>query len=104
MEISEITTASLKKRLTKLQSQTMDCFPLIRGSLTVVGGKQQDPRFTWTTPDKKRRSLYLGINKEPTAKKYHSNYIRLGKIIGEISEINIELLRRLVVPRAKKTD
>jgi len=103
MDISEMTTASLNKRLTKLQSQAMECFPLIRGSLTVVGGKQQDPRFTWTAPDKKRHSLYLGVNKEPIAKKYHLNYTRLDGIIGEASEISIELLRRLDVPRAKKS-
>ena len=103
MDVTNLTTAVLEKRLNKLRDQAVNCFPLLKGSVTIVGGKQQQPRFSWKTEKGKRRSLYLGVNKEPIAKKYHANYLRLSQIINEVSEINIELLRRLSVPRAKKS-
>lgn len=92
-------TAVLEKRLKKLRDQIVDCFPLIKGSVTVVGGKRRQSRFTWKDEEGKAHSLYLGVNKEIIAKKYHTNYIRMSQIINEVSEINIELLRRLKVPR-----
>lgn len=103
MDMTNLTTTALEKRLNKLRDQAVDCFPLMKGSITVVGGRQQQPRFSWKSEKGKRRSLYLGVNKEPIAKKYFSNYIRLSQIIEEVTEINIELLRRLNVPRANKS-
>lgn len=101
MDIVKTSTPILTKRLRQLESKVSECFPLIIGSLTVIGGERRLPRFSINKRGRKT-SIYLGKNKESIARKYLENYRKLGDIINEIADINLEMIRRMEVPRAKK--
>jgi hypothetical protein len=102
MDIKNTPLPALTKKLKKLESQVSDCFPLIIGSVTVIGGRNKLPRFSINKRGKKT-SMYLGKNKERIARKYLENYHRLCNTIDAMADINLELIRRMEVPRAKKS-
>ncbi|MFH1761580.1 MAG: hypothetical protein ABIA63_10820 [bacterium] len=102
MEITKTTTASLNKQLLKLKGKVDTCFPLLKGSVTIVGGKNKQPRFS-VNKNGKRSSTYLGKNKKKIATKYVDNYNNLIGIIREMTDINLELIRRMEVPRVNKS-
>ena len=102
MDISKESDSILKKKLEKLESKIPSCLPILKGSVTIVGGTNKLPKYSYRK-NGKSYSIYLGVNKEPMAKKYVNNYHRLSEIIIKMSEINQEFLRRAKVPRAKRT-
>jgi hypothetical protein len=102
MDIQNASLAVLEKKLERLKSKVHDCFPLIKGCVTVIGGKNKLPRFT-AKKNGKSYSMYLGAEKASITKKYIERYHKLSGIINEMSEINLEIIRRMDVPRAKKS-
>ncbi len=102
MEIKKMTTTALKKRLLKLQNKAPECFPLLKGCITIIGGENKQPRFS-VNKNGKTYSTYLGKHKEKIARQYLNNYHKLMEIINEISEINLEFIRRMEVKKVKKS-
>ena len=102
MDISNASDLTLMKKLEKLELQVHQCFPLIKGCITIVGGNNKTPKFSYKKKGKSY-SMYLGINKEPMARKYLDNNTKLTEIINQMTDINIEVLRRKKFPRAKNT-
>ena len=102
MEINKMTTTLLRKRLLKLESKIPEHFPLLKGSITIIGGENKQPRFS-VNKKGKTYSTYLGKHKEKIARQYLHNYHKLMDIINDISEINLEIIRRMEVPRVKKS-
>ena len=98
-----MSTTSLEKRLLTITKKVSACFPLLKGSVTIIGGENKQPRFS-VNKKGKTYSTYLGKQKEKIAKQYVGNYHNLIEIVNEVSDINLELLRRLKVPRAKKSE
>ncbi len=101
MDISKVTDIKLMKQLETLELQVHKCFPLIKGCITVVGGGNKTPKFSYKK-NGKSCSMYLGFNKEPMARKYLDNHTKLNDIINQMTEINLEIMRRKKVPRVKK--
>jgi hypothetical protein len=102
MNIKSATKSSLEKRLEKLKSQIDSCLPILKGCVTISGVTNKQPKFS-SKKNGKTYFTYLGKNKEPVARKYLENYHRLNGIINELSDINLELLRRMDVPRVKRS-
>ena len=97
MEIDKMTTRSLEKRLLTITSKVPSCFPLLKGSVTIIGGENKQPRFS-VNKKGKTYSTYLGKQQEKIAKQYVENYRNLIEIVNEVSDINLELIRRLPLP------
>ena len=92
----------LEKQLERLEVKAHKCFPLMKGCVTVIGGDNKLPRFT-SKKNGKSYSMYLGDKKAEVAKKYIENYRKLNDIVNKMSEINLEIIKRMDVPRAKKS-
>jgi hypothetical protein len=92
----------LEKQLERLEAKAHKCFPLMKGCVTVIGGDNKLLRFT-SKKNGKSYSMYLGDKKAEVAKKYIENYRKLNDIVNKMSEINLEIIKRMDVPRAKKS-
>lgn len=92
----------LEKQLERLEAKAHKCFPLMKGCVTVIGGNNKLPRFT-SKKDGKSYSMYLGVKKAEIATKYIENYRNLNDIVKKMSKINLEIIKRMDVPRAKKS-
>ena len=81
----------LRRRVKSLQKKMAALGPVMRGSIVVLGKKQQT--FFSLNKDKKTRMIYLDKQREAIAREYSDNYKKLLEIVEEITLLNMELLR-----------
>ncbi len=84
--------AKMKRRVKTLQGQLGKLGPVMRGSVVVIGTKNKQPYFS-LNKNKRTKLIYLGKNREAKGREYSNNYKRLIKIVEEMTEINMILLR-----------
>ena len=94
MDYKEKETIWLKKHLKQLEKETKSLFPLMRGSVVNTGMKDKQPKYSLSMKGK-RKFVYLGINREPIARKYVENYQKFEEVVNQMTLINIELIRRV---------
>jgi hypothetical protein len=90
MEKQQITKT--KRRVKELQKKMAGLGPVMRGSVVILGKKQQT--FFSLNKDKKTRLIYLDKEREAIARDYSSNYKKLLAIVEEMTLLNMELLRK----------
>lgn len=84
--------SKMRKRMKALQRKMAELGPVMRGSIVVLGKKQQT--FFSLNKDKKTRMIYLDKKREAIAREYSDNYKKLLAIIEEMTLLNMELLRK----------
>ena len=90
MKESEISQAL--ERLEKLKEEMNGVWPIMRGSVVMIGKKGKQPYFS-VNDGGKTRIIYLGKKREGMARRCSDNYARIREIIDEITMINMRLLR-----------
>ena len=85
--------AAMKRRVKLLQEQLGKVGPLMRGSVVIIGTRNKQPYFS-CNKDGKTRLIYLGKKREAQARKYLDNYKKLQKIVEEMTELNMVLLKK----------
>ena len=89
----EKSTQFLQKRLTIIQKQMGELFPMMRGSVVNIGMKNKQPKYSLNI-EGKTKLIYLGNNKKGIAKKWIDNYRKHMQLIDEMTLINMEIIRR----------
>jgi hypothetical protein len=84
----------MKRRLKYLEKKLGSLGSVMRGSLVVIGTKNKQPYFS-LNKNKKTKLIYLGEKREAVAKGLSDNYKNLCKIVEEMTEINMELLKEI---------
>jgi len=84
--------AKMRRRVKTLQKKMAALGPVMRGSVVVLGKKQQT--FFSLNKDKKTRLIYLSKDREAIAREYSDNYKNLLDIVEEMTLLNMELLRK----------
>ena len=95
--MKEQSTKILFRKLFRLQKNISDIFPVMRGSVAVLGMKNKQPYFS-VSVNKKTNLVYLGKERIGAAKKCSNNYKKMMKLVDEMTLVNMELLRRKVDP------
>jgi len=95
--MKEQSTKNLVRKLFQLQNKISNCFPIMRGSVAVLGMKNKQPYFS-VSVNKKTNLVYLGKDRVGAAKKCSANYKKMMKLIDEVTLVNMELLKRKVDP------
>ncbi len=95
--MKEKSTNYLERKLVHLREKMSSLFPIMRGSIVVIGTKNKQPHFS-LNKDKKTKLIYLGKSKLAAAKKCSANYKKMMQFVDEMTLINMELLRRSVDP------
>jgi uncharacterized membrane protein len=90
MENSEL--AKMNRRVKTLQKQLGTLGPVMRGSVVIIGTRNQQPYFS-LNKNKKTCLIYLGKEKEDQARQYSQNYKKLFEIVEEMTIINVTLLK-----------
>ena len=89
--------AELKRRLICLENKLKNIGIIMRGSiveLKMTSRKKKYPAYYFSAKlNKKTKLIYLGKKKLDIAKKYKDNYLKLKKIIEEMTETTMELIR-----------
>lgn len=84
----------LKNKLKDLQRKLCKIGPIMRGSVTIMGSKNKQPYFS-TSIKRKTKIIYLGNKRAEIANKYVKNYRTVMKIIDEMTEVNMEILKKM---------
>jgi len=95
MEKSEL--AKMNRRVKTLQKQLGILGPVMRGSVVIIGTRNKQPYFS-LNKNKKTCLIYLGKEKEDTARQYSQNYKKLLDIVEEMTTINMTLLKENACP------
>lgn len=95
--MKEKSTSTLERKLIHLKGKMFSLFPIMRGSVVVIGTKNKQSHFS-LNKNKKTNLIYLGKSREAAAKKCSANYKKMMQIVDEITLINMELLKRRVDP------
>lgn len=90
--MNERQNAKMERRVKTLQGKMAGLGPVMRGSVVVLGKKQQT--FFSLNKDKKTRLIYLDKEREAAAREYSANYKKLLDIVEEMTLLNMELLRK----------
>lgn len=85
--------AKMRRRLKALQKELGRLGPVMRGSVVVIGTRNKQPYFS-LNKDKKTRIIYLGKKRVDKATEYSDNYKKLQKIVEEMTQLNMTLLKR----------
>ena len=93
--MKEQSTKTLLRKLNLLKKNISNVFPVMRGSVAVLGMKNKQPYFS-VSINKKTNLVYLGQERIGAAKKCSTNYKKMMKLVDEITLINMELLKRKV--------
>lgn len=91
--MTEENLAEVRRRVKALQAKLAKVGPVMRGSVIVIGTRNKQPYFS-LNKDKRTRLIYLGKKREAKAREYSENYRKLRKIVDEITELNMILLRK----------
>lgn len=83
-------------RLRELHRQLARLGPIMRGSVVRLG-RYKRPIFS-TKKNQKTRLVYLGEDREQTAKTCSNNYRKLLDIVAEMTILNIVLLKQHLDP------
>ena len=95
MEKSEL--AKMNRRVKTLQKQLGTLGPVMRGSVVIIGTRNKQPHFS-LNKNKKTCLIYLGKEKEDTARQYSQNYKKLLEIVEEMTTLNMMLLKENACP------
>ena len=95
MEKSE--RVKMTRRVKTLQKQLGTLGPVMRGSVVIIGTRNKQPYFS-LNKNKKTCLIYLGKEKEETARQYSRNYKKLLEIVEEMTIINMTLLKENACP------
>jgi hypothetical protein len=95
MEKSEL--VKMTRRVKTLQKQLGTLGPVMRGSVVIIGTRNKQPYFS-LNKNKKTSMIYLGKEKEDTARQYSQNYKKLLEIVEEMTIINMILLKENACP------
>ncbi len=90
MDKKELT--KLNRRVKTLQNQLGKLGPVMRGSVVIIGTRNQQPYFS-LNKNKKTQLIYLGKKREDKAREYSQNYKKLLEIVEEMTIINMTLLK-----------
>ena len=71
----------------------------MRGSIVIIGTRNKQPYFS-LNKDGRTRLIYLGEKRQRLARQYTTNYKRLQKIVEEMTELHMMLLKRDYEPKA----
>ena len=95
--MKEKSTSTLERKLIHLRDKMFSLFPIMRGSVVVIGTKNKQPHFS-LNKNKKTNLIYLGKSRWAAAKKCSANYKKMMQLVDEVTLINMELLKRGVDP------
>lgn len=95
MEKSE--RVKINRRVKTLQKQLGTLGPVMRGSVVIIGTRNKQPYFS-LNKNKKTCLIYLGKEKEDTARQYSQNYKKLLDIVEEMTTLNMILLKENACP------
>jgi hypothetical protein len=95
MEKGEL--AKMNRRVKTLQKQLGTLGPVMRGSVVIIGTRNKQPYFS-LNKNKKTCLIYLGKEKEDTARQYSQNYKKLLEIVEEMTTLNMTLLKENACP------
>jgi len=84
---------TMQRRVRKLQEAMGRLGPVMRGSVVIIGTRNKQPYFS-LNKDKRTRLIYLGQKRVALARQYSQNYKRLLAIVEEMTNLNMELLKR----------
>ena len=84
----------LKQKLNELLEEFRSVGPVMRGSVTVMGKKNKQPYFSRSIKGK-TKVIYLGNKRAEIASKYVDNYKKMLKIVDEMTEINMQILKSM---------
>ena len=84
--------SKMKRRVKTLQKKMGGLGPVMRGSVVVLGKKQQT--FFSLNKNKKTSLIYLDKQREAIAREYSDNHKKLIDIVEEMTLLNMELLRK----------
>ena len=85
-------TRKAKQRLKELHQQLGLLGPVMRGSVVRIGTRNKQFYFS-VNKDKKTRLIYLGNQREKTARIMSDNYKELIEVVEEMTALNMELLK-----------
>ncbi len=83
----------VKRRVTILRNKLAKLGPIMRGSVTVLGTRNKQPYFSMNK-EGKTKLIYLGKKRESLAREYSENHKQLKKIVDEMTELNMILLKK----------
>jgi hypothetical protein len=95
MEKSE--RVKIIRQIKTLQKQLGTLGPVMRGSVVIIGTRNKQPYFS-LNKNKKTCLIYLGKEKEDTARQYSQNYKKLLEIVEEMTTLNMTLLKEKPCP------
>lgn len=95
--MKEKTTKSLVRKLSQLRGKINGLFPLMRGSVVIIGTKNKQPYYS-LNKNQKTHLVYLGKNRLSSARKCSENYKKMAQLVDEMSLLNMELFRRNIDP------
>ena len=84
---------AMQRQVRELQEELGRLGPMMRGSVVVIGTRNQQPYFS-LNKDKRTRLIYLGQKRVALARSYSKNYKRLLAIVEEMTILNMELIKR----------
>lgn len=84
----------LKQKLKELQKKLKKVGPIMRGSITIMGDKNKQPYFSMSKKGK-TKVIYLGDKRAKIAVRYVENYRYVLGIIDEMTEINMEIFKKM---------
>jgi len=87
----------INRRVKTLQKQLGTLGPVMRGSVVIIGTRNKQPYFS-LNKNKKTCLIYLGKEKEDTARQYSQNYKKLLDIVEEMTTLNMILLKENACP------
>jgi len=82
----------VKRRVTTLRNKLAKLGPVMRGSVTVIGTRNKQPYFSMNK-EGKTKLIYLGKKRESIAREYLENHKQLKKIVDEMTELNMIILK-----------
>jgi len=81
-----------ERRLKELQAQLGNLDPVMRGTIVRIGTRNKQFYFS-VNKDKKTRLIYLGNQREKSARLMSDNYKKLLAIVEEMTTLNMDLLK-----------
>ncbi len=81
-----------ERRLKELQAQLGNLGPVMRGTIVRIGTRNKQFYFS-VNKDKKTRLIYLGNQREKSARLMSDNYKKLLAIVEEMTTLNMDLLK-----------
>ena len=90
--MQDIEISQALARIEELKAEMARIWPIMRGSVVMIGKKSKQPYFS-VNDGGKTKIIYLGKKREEMARRCSDNYTRIREIIDEITMINMRLLR-----------